>query len=453
MTPHTTSTLSMQAKSFPTYPNMKHSGVEWIGEIPEHWEVRKMVHTYDLIGSGTTPTSGSEKYYADGTENWLQTGDLTDGAIEHTSRKITKSAVRSFTSLKMFSKDAVVIAMYGATIGKLGFLNIDTYTNQACCVIDKSSIGIGKFLFYWLMASKENIIAMSYGGGQPNISQELVRSLRFPLPPLPEQTAIANFLDTKLALIDKAIAQKQRMIELLQERKQILIKQAVTRGLDPNVKLKDSGVEWIGMVPEGWDVVKMKFLYQLKSGGTPSKDRKDFWDGNIFWASPKDIKHPRLSCTEDKVTEKALSTTSLSLVKAGSIIMVVRSGILQRTIPMSIIEVEMTINQDVKAFVPITDSQFSAQFFQYFVIGMESLLLNLWVKQGATVESIEVPDMVNTVVLKPPTSVQNEIVAKLDAFAHRMEKVVSQHLKAIETLKAYKTTLINSAVMGKIRVI
>jgi type I restriction enzyme S subunit len=103
------------------YPAYKDSGVEWLGEIPEHWEVKKVTHIFNKIGSGTTPTAGMLKYYENGSINWLQTGDLNDSVISETSKKITKKAISDFTTLRHYPIDSIVIAMYGATIGKLGF--------------------------------------------------------------------------------------------------------------------------------------------------------------------------------------------------------------------------------------------------------------------------------------------------------------------------------------------
>ena len=157
------------------YENYKDSGVEWLREIPEHWEIMKTTHVFNKIGSGTTPTSTDTKYY-DGEINWLQTGDLTDNIISETSKKITYKALKDFSTLKIYPKNSLVIAMYGATIGKAGILDIETATNQACCVLSNAKQILEKYAFYWFLASKNNIISMGYGGGQPNISQDHVSS-------------------------------------------------------------------------------------------------------------------------------------------------------------------------------------------------------------------------------------------------------------------------------------
>jgi len=149
--------------------------------------------------------------------------------------------------------------MYGATIGKVGLLKIDTTTNQACCVLADPKGVYVNYAFYWFIANKDRVVSLGYGGGQPNISQETIKSLRIHCPPTTEQTQIVTYLDKKTSLIDELISLKQRKIELLKEKRIALINHIVTKGLDPNVKMKESGVEWIGEIPEHWEVKKMKY--------------------------------------------------------------------------------------------------------------------------------------------------------------------------------------------------
>lgn len=206
---------------------MKDSGIEWIGEVPEHWEVYKTSLAFNKIGSGTTPKSSEKSYYDDDGYYWLQTGDLNDGNIIDTSKKITKKAVVE-CKMKFYPKGSIVIAMYGATIGKLGLLHINTSTNQACCVLCPSKKIYNTFAFYIYKSAKQEMLIDAMGGGQPNISQDIIRLLRIPVPPLTEQKEIASYLDKRCSSIDASISKAQREIELLQEYKQSLITEVVT---------------------------------------------------------------------------------------------------------------------------------------------------------------------------------------------------------------------------------
>ena len=207
---------------------MKNSGVDWIGDIPEHWDVKKNTHLFNKIGSGTTPTSSDLSYYDSGDINWLQTGDLNNDYIVATSRKINQKAMSKFSSLKLYDENSLVIAMYGATIGKVGLLKIKSTTNQACCVLGNSDKVFMKYIFYVMQFAKNHLISNSYGGGQPNINQDMIKNLRIPYPNLQEQEKIANYLDDLNEKIYKTSKGYQTQIDRLKEYKNILINQAVT---------------------------------------------------------------------------------------------------------------------------------------------------------------------------------------------------------------------------------
>ena len=206
---------------------MKPSGIDWIGDIPEHWHVVKTSYIFNQIGSGTTPKSGQEDYYSEDGMYFLQTGDLNNGYIDDTSKKITEKALRN-TNLKIYPRGSLVIAMYGATIGKLGILNIDTAVNQACCVLPENQDIITKYAFYCLMIAKNDLILQSRGGGQPNISQDTIKNEKLIVPPLIEQKAIVNYVDKVCIPIQTSIDAAKNQISLLQERKQIIINDVVT---------------------------------------------------------------------------------------------------------------------------------------------------------------------------------------------------------------------------------
>lgn len=210
---------------------MKDSGVEWIGEIPDHWEKRKLTWIFNVIGSGTTPTSDNTDYY-DGETPWLNTGDLNDGYISSTSKSVTKLALNEFTSLRIFPINSLVLAMYGATIGKLGITKIETTTNQACCVMASPVDSDVRFLFYWFLGNRNEIINLSQGGGQPNISQNIIKALRIFCPPFDEQVEIAQILDKKSLEISNVVEVVKIQIDKLKEYRQSLIYEAVSGKID-----------------------------------------------------------------------------------------------------------------------------------------------------------------------------------------------------------------------------
>ena len=193
------------------YESYKDSGVAWIGKVPEHWEVMKTSLLYTNIGSGTTPSTSKQEYYEDDGFCWLQTGDLNDGYITDTSKKISKVAIKD-CKLRFYPVGSIVIAMYGATIGKIGLLKVPTSTNQACCVLPYSNKMNEIYTFYVCQIAKGQMLLEAVGGGQPNISQDIIKKLKLPVPPICEQQAIAAYLDKRCSEIDKAIATQQKRV-------------------------------------------------------------------------------------------------------------------------------------------------------------------------------------------------------------------------------------------------
>ncbi|MGX7950171.1 MULTISPECIES: restriction endonuclease subunit S [Desulfovibrionaceae] len=211
---------------------LKPSGVEWIGDIPGHWEMRKITHLYRQIGSGTTPQSGNADYY-DGNIPWIISGDLTDGFLETTSKKVTDKAVQDYSTLKMYPEGSLVVAMYGATIGKVSLTSIRACTNQACCVLSNPRNDINnKFMLQLFLKIKPDLVRMGYGGGQPNISQDTIKGLRLPIPSIEEQGDIVTFIENETATIDYAITHAKREIELMREYRTRLISDVVTGQVD-----------------------------------------------------------------------------------------------------------------------------------------------------------------------------------------------------------------------------
>lgn len=210
---------------------MKPSGIDWLGDIPAHWEVWKISHGYLETGSGTTPPPDNDEWY-DGGINWVTTSELREKPIFETTTKISESALETFSALKLFPKGTLLIAMYGATIGRLGTLETQAATNQACCALVKSKVFRNQFVFYWFQAFKCHLVLLASGGGQPNISQDKIRSLKLGIPSLDEQDRITSYLDAETKKIAGLMAKEQKIIEKIKEYRSALISAAVTGKID-----------------------------------------------------------------------------------------------------------------------------------------------------------------------------------------------------------------------------
>jgi type I restriction enzyme S subunit len=200
----------------------------------------------------------------------------------------------------------------------------------------------------------------------------------------------------------------------------------------PYPEYADSGVEWIGELPVHWRNSRLKYLASTSGGGTPSKDNPSYWNGDIPWVSPKDMKGRCISKTIDNITEAALLNSSANLVQLGALLMVVRSGILQHSIPVAINQVPVTLNQDMKALR--FEKRMKVEYAMFLVQGNQRRLLFEWLTQGATVESVGQELLENTILPCPPISEQVQICKFLDYETAKIDLLIEKQQSLIDLL-------------------
>lgn len=427
----------------PKYEAYKDSGVEWLSEIPLDWAVIKMKFLFKDTSIKNMPNEALLSVTQD-------KGVVPRSWVEN--RMVMPSG--NLESFKYIEKGDFAISLRSFE-GGLEYCHHAGIISPAYTVLKTTKTNLVDIYYKYLFKSKvfiselqTSVVGIREG---KNISYDELRYSFLPIPSKFEQVLIANFLDQKTAQIDAAIAIKEQQVELLKERKQIIIQQAVTQGLDPNVPMKDSGVEWIGQIPEHWEIVPLKHLCKFSGGGTPSKDNLSFWkDGTIPWVSPKDMKSSYISKTQDYITEKAVKNSSTNYVKPNSLLLVVRSGILQRKIPVAINTVQVTLNQDMKSLT--FNNRITVNFMMSYILGNNDALLFEWIKEGATVESVEHEYLACSLITVPPIEEQRRIENHVLKISQETDDAVSLQQQQIQKLKEYKTTLINSAVTGKIKI-
>ncbi|MGY6273924.1 restriction endonuclease subunit S [Methylomonas sp. MgM2] len=208
---------------------------------------------------------------------------------------------------------------------------------------------------------------------------------------------------------------------------------------------KDSGVAWLGDVPEGWDVKKIRYLAHMKGGSTPSTTENQFWDdGDIPWVSPKDMKVGRIMDTQDHLTPEGAKQCASGTLAPGHVLIVVRSGILRHSLPVAINDVPVTLNQDMRAFK--LGVRLDAEYLRWFIEGNQKLLLEQWCKSGTTVESIEMSYLANGLMPVPPKTEQTAIADFLDSETGRIDTLVAKKRKLVELLKEKRSALISRTV-------
>ena len=436
--------------SFPRYPKYKPSGVEWLGEVPEHWDVWKLAHAFALIASGTTPKTDNREYYDDGDIPWVNTGDLNDGELEDCGKRITARALADHSSLKLYPAGSLLIAMYGATIGKLAMLRFPATVNQACCVFAGASPIVSKFMFYWFLGLRQQILSLATGGGQPNVSQDILRTLRVGCPDQAEQTKIASFLDRETSKIDGLVGEQRRLIELLKETRQAVISHAVTKGLNPHAPLKPSGIEWLGDVPEHWEVKPMRMIANVVRGASPrpAGDPLYFGGDAVPWVTVAEITKDDLvdlTETEGVLTEEGAKNSTLFM--KGTVIYSNSGATLG--VP-KILRIDACANDGVVAFEKLS-REVHPQFLYHYLASITEAIREK-VKQGSGQPNL------NTDIVKalrfglPPMDEQERIVGHIAKLAEQFGSLTAEAERGIELLQERRTALTSAAVTGQIDV-
>ena len=436
------------------YPAYKPSGIEWLGEVPAHWDVRRL-QTAASILNGATPSTGKEEYLY-GDILWITPEDL--GALQ--GRRITDSA-RKITveghascGTSLAAQNSIVISTR-APIGHLGILSSTACTNQGCKLLVPQADIAPEYLFDVLESARSELQSRGQGTTFAELSRAKLGSFRLSIPPLPEQIAIARFLNHATDRIERYLRTKEKLIALLEEQKQVLVHDAVTGRIDvrtgkPYPKYKSSGVKWLGDVPAHWNIRKLRQCAKAVGGMTPSMEDRRFWNGSIPWVTPKDMKRDVVTDSSVKVSDAALSDTGLRLIDPPAVLMVVRGMILARKVPVARTTSPVTVNQDMKALVPVRgiDSAFlanvlaSAQDALGSMVdvaghGTRRLPTERW-------RALEIPVC--------PVVEQSNLVSFINTARTRIDDVIKCARCEIHLLREYRTRLIADVVTGKLDV-
>ena len=414
------------------YETYKDSGIQWVGEIPSHWDVVKTSYLFDDIGSGTTPNTNDDSLYdTDNGINWLQTGDLNDGHITKTSKKISQKAIEGNGTLRLYPINSLVIALYGATIGKVGVLDIESTTNQACCVLPPSDKISTDFAYYIFLASKEALLNLASGGGQPNISQAIIKNHRIPYPSYAEQQSIVSFLDHKVGQIDATIAEKEQMLEDLKNYRSAIISEAVTKGLDKNVEMKDSGIEWCGYIPIHWQVLKIGYIFQ-----NLDYLRQPISSENRERNNPQ-YEYYGASGVIDKIDSYNVNDKVLLIGEDGA-------NLVSRTLPLIYkAEGKFWVNNHAHILKPISSD------YDYMAFLLETADYTNYIT-GSAQPKLSQEKLSSVKLPVPPIEEQKQIAKKLICIVPLIDRSLIEIEKIIKDLKSYKSALITEAVTGKI---
>ncbi len=433
------------------YPAYKPSGVEWLGDVPEHWEVKALKRTFRTL-NGATPTSGNPEYW-DGDIPWAtpdDLGSLNSATLTATRRMITREGYAN-CGVTLAPEGSLILSTR-APIGHLAIAGIGMCTNQGCRSLVFRSDDNRHFFFYQLLAARPILQSLGQGSTFTELSRDRLTSAFLVSPPLDEQRAIAAFLDSETARIDMLIEKKQRQIELLQEKRSALISHAVTKGLNSSAPMKDSGFEWLGKIPAHWQVLRFKRCIEFLTSG-PRGWAEFFSDNGELFVRIGNLTRDSIELGLAEVQHVVPPTGAEAVrtrVRAGDVLVSITADLGSVAVVPEHIETAY-ISQHIALARPISKASHPRWLgFSIFSDSCRNQLRALG--YGGTKVQLGLEDVQNLVLCLPPRDKQDRIVAWLDSEIGKLSMVIQKVQDSITTLREYRTALISAAVTGKIDV-
>lgn len=418
------------------------SGVEWLGDIPETW---------DLVQLGSLFSEHKNK------NTGMQSNNLLSLSYGNIIRKDINTSdgllPESFESYNVIDDGDIVLRLTDLQNDqrslRVGLCHERGIVTSAYVTLRKRNPAMSSQFFYYLIHSYD--VRKGFYGMGAGVRQGLnfagVRKIMLTLPSADEQTVIADFLGKKIEQVDALIANVQAQIEKLKAYKQSLITEVVTKGLDPSAPMKDSGVDWIGEIPMHWNIVATKYLFEIFSGATPKSEIIANWDGNIIWITPADYKTDDVfvSCGRRNLSEQGFASCSTSIIPANSIIFSKRAPIGA----VAINTVELCTNQGCLSCVNKDESNINAKFF-YYVMAIATEHYEL-LGSGTTFKEISASNFANFVLPWPAIDEQIAMVEYLDDKCTMIAQLIAIKQKKINKLTEYKKSIIMSMLQERRR--
>lgn len=441
--------------SFPRYEHYKDSGVEWLGEVPAGWGVMAL-RTLAREGRNT---------FIDG--DWIETPFITDEGVrliqtgnigvgfykEQGFRYISDKTFHDLGCTEV-EPGNVLICRLAEPVGRAcqaPSLGVKMITSVDVCIL-KPSEGVCESFVVYLCSSAQYLGFMEgqcRGGTRDRVSRSFLGAVRVPVPPLPEQQAIAAFLDRETAKIDALVAEQEKLITLLKEKRQAVISHAVTKGLDPNARMKDSGIEWLGEVPEGWEVVPIKHIGWLKGGAGFPHDEQGVEGEELSFHKVNALAQAGddgvLLPSENTISRETASRLGAYIFPQMSIVFAkVGAALLLGRI--RVISDASCLDNNMMGLVVKEDN--AVNFVRYAM----SLVRFDLISNPGTVPSLNESQIGNFRLAIPQKDEQHTITAFIDRETTKLDTLTAEAQRAIALLQERRTALISAAVTGKIDV-
>lgn len=416
---------------------MKPSGIEWIGDIPDDWEVRRL-KAISKLQTGNTPSTNNKNNYAETGFPWLKPDDLC-GTIKESQAKVFLSPAGKLET-RILPANSILLCCIGS-IGKIGFVSTECASNQQITALIIKH-GFWRYFLYVLRIAEEELMSLSVGNVVFILNSERLGSLKIPFPPLKTQQKIADYLDEKCGEIDATIAKQKESIEKLKAYKQSLISETVTKGLDKSAPLKPSGIDYLGDIPNDWEVKRVKNTGKLIGGSAFPDEYQGVKNEEIPFIKVKSLAEDPISRNgKDSISESIRSKLNAEKFIIGSVVFakVGAALLLQR---FRILEFESCIDNNMMGFIPLV---IEPRFFKYVTVLFD---FSYFVNPG-TVPSINQEQIGNIKIPFPPLKTQQKIADYLDSKCSQIDKYITEKQNIIQKLDAYKKSLIFECVTGK----
>ncbi len=412
--------------TLPRYPAYKDSGVNWLGRVPAHWTVVPLKRLLDIQNGA----------------------DHKAVEVDFGVPVIGSGGPFAFASKAMYCGESVLLGRKG-TIDRPLYVDGEFWTVDTMYWSKVQPETCGRFAYYATTTIPFGYYSTSTA--LPSMTKSALSAHLVACPEQYEQQVIAAFLDRETAKIDALIAEQEKLLALLAEKRQATICQAVTRGLDPSAPMKQSGVEWLGQIPTEWIAGKIQAFARRESGHTPSRQHPEYWENcTVPWFSLADVWQIRegqqkyVFETSEMVSELGIANSSARLLPAGTVI-------LSRTASVgysAIMGRDMATTQDFVNWV--CGPLLKPEFLLYVLRGMRSEFDRLMM--GSTHQTIYMPDIAKLMMALPPLDEQSRIVAHLDTAIRRTDALRNDTARAIALLRERRSALITAAVTGQIDV-
>lgn len=422
------------------YPDYKESGVEWLGKVPDNWEVRRLKFSSYLV---------NEKVDAqDATLNYL--------GLEHieswTGQRIADDTSMSEGIASKFAPGEVLFGKLRPYLAKVWLADSHGVATTEALVIRPDNEVIGSFLKYYMLSRDfiEVVNGSTYGSKMPRANWEFIGNLSLLIPAIEEQRQIARFLDHKTAQIDRLIEKKRELIEKLQEQIVTATTQVITKGFG-NINLKPSGIAWLEQVPEHWTLLPLKFLTIIGNGSTPARDNADYWlEGEIPWLNSSNVNKESVSSSDQFVTETALRECHLPLIEPPAVLVGITGQ--GRTRGMAtLLKIKATINQHL-AYIKPAPEVLDVEFLLHVLTSAYQFLRSESDGGGSTKGAITCEQLANLKIPVPPIAEQKLIADLVASEMKRSNASIEKAETAIDRLQEYRTALITATVTGQIDV-